>query len=296
MKIYSQSKKPSGILYIVPTPIGNLSDITTRALTTLQQVNIIACENIKHSLYLLQHFKISTILISINQNNETKKSKLLVKNLINGKHVALISNAGSPLINDPGCLLVNLCHHYYIKIIPLPGPCAAITALVASGLPTNKFCYEGFLPSTKNDRCKLLISLKKEHRTLIFYETSRRILDSLKDIINELGSDRSITIAKELTKIWELIYTAPAKEILNWLISDHNRYKGEIVLIIKGYTLPTKNLISDKILTTFKILYKVLPLTTAVKLTAQIHKIKKNQLYQYTLQLKNDIVSRKKTI
>lgn len=291
MNINSRNKINSGKLYIVPTPIGNFLDITKRALLILKEVNIIACENIKNTYLLLKHFKIYTTLTSIHQHNEIKKSQKLIQKLIKGKNIALVADAGTPLINDPGYILVNLCHENQITIIPLPGACAAITALIASGLPSNKFCYEGFLPSKKNARCKTLKNLKYEQRTIIFYETSRRLLHSLEDIIKEFGPDRNIAIAKELTKIWEFIYKAPAKKILTWLLSDKNKCKGEIVIIIKGYICSNQHLLSNKILKTLKLLKEVLPLKIAVKVTTKIHNIKKNQLYRYAINLKDDILS-----
>lgn len=288
MNANSKNKIISGKLYIVPTPIGNPLDITQRALLILKEVHIVACENIKKTYLLLKHFKIITKLTLIHQHNEIKKSQKIVQKLLKGKNIALVSNAGTPLINDPGYILVNLCHNNQITIIPLPGACAAITALVASGLPSNKFCYEGFLPSKKNDRCKTLKNLKKESRTMIFYETSKRLLNSLKDIIREFGPKRNIVIAKELTKHWELIYKAPAEKILSWLTLEENKCKGEIVIIIQGFKCSCQHRLSNKILKTLKLLKKELPLTVAIKITTKIYNIKKNQLYRHAIQLKDD--------
>ncbi|WP_348769481.1 16S rRNA (cytidine(1402)-2'-O)-methyltransferase [Buchnera aphidicola] len=276
--------KNTGTLYIVPTPIGNLLDITYRAIEILQEVNLIACENIKHTNILLQHFNIKNILISFNKNNEIQKNNILVKELQNGKKIALVSNAGTPVINDPGYLLIKQCHLFNIKVIPLPGPCAAITALSASGISTNRFCYEGFLPSKKKTRCNLLHSLKKEERTMIFYETKYRIIETIKDIINEIGQNRHIVIAREITKKWEVIYGNKASLILPWIKEDKNRFnKGENVIIIDGYK-ELKNInISDKIINTFTILRKILSLKESVFITSKIHKISKNNLYQYVI-------------
>ncbi|WP_343154330.1 16S rRNA (cytidine(1402)-2'-O)-methyltransferase [Buchnera aphidicola (Aphis aurantii)] len=276
--------KNTGTLYIVPTPIGNLLDITYRAIEILQEVNLIACENIKHTNILLQHFNIKNILISFNKNNEIQKNNILVKELQNGKKIALVSNAGTPVINDPGYLLIKQCHLFNIKVIPLPGPCAAITALSASGISTNRFCYEGFLPSKKKARCNLLHSLKKEERTMIFYETKYRIIETIKDIINEIGQNRHIVIAREITKKWEVIYGNKASLILPWIKEDKNRFnKGENVIIIDGYK-ELKNInISDKIINTFTILRKILSLKESVFITSKIHKISKNNLYQYVI-------------
>ncbi|QCI18652.1 16S rRNA (cytidine(1402)-2'-O)-methyltransferase [Buchnera aphidicola] len=274
----------TGILYIVPTPIGNLSDITYRALKTLQEVDIIACENIQHTNILLKHFNIKNILISFNKNNEIEQSSYLIKKLKKGKTIALVSNAGTPVINDPGYLLIKQCHIFNIKIVPLPGPCAAITALSASGISSDRFCYEGFLPSKKKTRCDLLYSLRKEKRTMIFYESKYRIIDTITDIINEIGKNRHIVIAREITKKWEMIYSNKAEIILSWIKEDQNRYnKGENVVIIDGYQEPKKVNISENIKNTFSILRSVLSLKQSVLLTSKIHKMNKNNLYKYAI-------------
>ncbi|QCI18081.1 16S rRNA (cytidine(1402)-2'-O)-methyltransferase [Buchnera aphidicola (Aphis nasturtii)] len=276
--------KNTGILYIVPTPIGNLSDITYRALETLKSVDLIACENIKHTNILLKHFNIKNILITFNKINESQKSNNLIEELKKGKKIALVSNAGTPLINDPGYLLIKKCHLFNIQILPLPGPCAAITALIASGLSTHRFCYEGFLPSKKQLRRDLLNSLKKEKRTMIFYESKHRIIETIKDIINEIGENRHIVIAREITKKWEIIYGNKAYLMLSWIKEDENRYnKGENVIIIDGYKEFKNVNISDKIINTFTILRTVLSLKQSVLITSKIHKIKKNNLYQYAI-------------
>ncbi|MDE5285500.1 MAG: 16S rRNA (cytidine(1402)-2'-O)-methyltransferase, partial [Buchnera aphidicola] len=222
----------NGVLYIVPTPIGNLSDITYRALKTLKEVDIIAAENIKHTNILLKNFKIQNVLISMNKHNEYQKSDYLIRQLKKGKNIAIVSNAGTPVINDPGYFLIKQCHVLNIKIIPLPGACAAITALIASGIPANKFCYEGFLPSKKQERRNLLFSLRNEERTIIFYESKYRILQSIEDIIEQIDKNRHIVIAKEITKKWESIYGNTAEKILIWMKNNTYRYKGELVVII----------------------------------------------------------------
>ncbi|MCU4137121.1 16S rRNA (cytidine(1402)-2'-O)-methyltransferase [Buchnera aphidicola (Sitobion miscanthi)] len=275
-------------LYIVPTPIGNLSDITYRALETLKNVDIIAAENIKHTTILLKHFNIKNHLILLNKDNENKQSAHLVQELKKGKKIALVSNAGTPIINDPGSILIKKCHFFNIKVIPLPGPCAAITALSASGIINNRFCYEGFLPSKKKSRCDLLYSLKEETRTIIFYESKYRIIESIQDIIEQIDENRHIVIAREITKKWESIHGAKATLILQWLKEDEYRYKGEIVIIIDGFKkLKTKSL-STKTLQTFSMLRKFLSLKTSVLMTSKIHKINKNNLYQYAIKKKSD--------
>lgn len=272
-----------GALYIVPTPIGNLSDITHRALETLKHVDVIAVENIRHTNILLKHFNIKNHLISLNKDNEKKQSDYLIQELKQGKKIALVSNAGTPIINDPGSILIKKCHYLNIKVIPLPGPCAAITALSASGIINNRFCYEGFLPSKKKSRCDLLYSLREETRTIIFYESKYRILKSMQDIIEQIDENRHVVIAREITKKWESIYGTKATLMLQWLKKYEHRYKGEIVIIIDGFKkLKTKN-IPEKILETFLILRKFFSLKTSVSITSQIHDINKNNLYQYVI-------------
>jgi len=274
----------TGILYIVPTPIGNLSDITYRALEILQSVNIIAAENIRHTNILLQHFNIKNNLILMNKDNEKIKSQQLIQELKKGKKIALVSNAGTPIINDPGSILVKQCYLFNIKIIPLPGPCAAITALSASGIINNRFCYEGFLPSKKKSRCDLLHSLKQETRTIIFYESKYRILESIQDIIEQIDKNRHIVIAREITKKWESIYATTATLMLEWLKKDQCRYKGEMVIIIDGFKKLKKDNISKETLNTFLILRNFLSLKTSVLITSRIHNISKNILYKYVIQ------------
>jgi len=231
---------------------------------------------------LTKNYEISTKIISLNKYNEKNKSKKLLIKLKNGENVALVSDAGTPVINDPGKILINYCHQFEIHIVPLPGPCAAITALSASGLSTSKFCYEGFLPSKSNSRRKLLSSLKQENRTIIIYETPHRIISSIKDIVKELGCDRKIFLAKELTKKWELIRRDTSKNILLWLNNNTIKMKGEITIIISGYQIKTKSYLSKKVLKTLQILQSHLPLKTAIKVTAQLHKASKNMLYKHT--------------
>ncbi|WP_343155194.1 16S rRNA (cytidine(1402)-2'-O)-methyltransferase [Buchnera aphidicola (Kurisakia onigurumii)] len=291
MKIYKHENKIEklGTLYLVPTPIGNLLDITQRALIVLKTVDIIAAEDTRHTKILLKKFKIKNNLISFHKFNEKLRTKKIIEYLKNKKNVALVSNAGTPIINDPGFYLISQCIDLYkkINIVPLPGPCAAITALIASGCSTKKFCYEGFIPSKKNTRIKLFNSLKKERRTIIFYESSIRLINSLIDIKNILGKDRYIVISKELTKKWEYIHRGFIEDVIFWIQEDHMRSKGEIVLIIKEknkkYIKKEKN---KKIFKTFKILKKILTEKEASKIAVKIHKTKKNYFYKYLFKKK----------
>lgn len=281
---YTNTIKTNGTLYIIPTPIGNLNDITYRALEILKTVDIIVVENILHTKKLLNNFNISKTIITLNKNNEKTKSKKIIIKLTSGKKIALISNAGTPLINDPGYYLINYCYNFKIKLIPLPGPCAAITALSASGLPTNQFCYEGYLPSKQKQRIETLKHLKKEHRTIIFYESPHRILDSIKDIKKILGSERNIVLAKELTKKWENIQKGTTTTILTWLETNCINQKGEITLVISGYQKKHTISISNTVKHTLQILKIHLSLKKSIEITAQIHNLPKNLLYQYAIQ------------
>lgn len=273
----------TGILYIVPTPIGNLLDITYRALQTLKDTDIIAAENIQHTNILLKYFNIKSSLTLINKDNEKTKSNDLIQKLKKGKTIALVSNAGTPIINDPGYILISKCYSSNIKVIPLPGACAAITALSASGLSANRFCYEGFLPSKKKLRCDLLHSLKEETRTIIFYESKYRIINSVQDIIEHIDKNRHIVIAREITKKWESIYGTTASLMLEWLKKDKYRYQGEMVIIIDGFKKLKNTNLSKQTLNTFSILKNFFSLKKAVSITSKIHDISKNNLYQYVI-------------
>lgn len=275
------------ILYIVPTPIGNMQDITERALLILQHVDLIAVENIYHTLHLLQHFSIKKKLFLLNNNNERKKSKKLCNLLNEGKNIALVSNAGTPLINDPGYYLVNLCHKMNLRVIPLPGACSAITALSASGLSTNRFCYEGFIPKKKISRYKKFKSLQYETRTIIFYEVKNRLINSMQDIVKIFGKKRYIVLAREITKIHESIKKDLSEDLLFWIIENINQFKGEIILIIEGYNTINNenNFFSYKLKKIIYILLKQkLSIKIIVNIISQMYNIKKNNiLYQYIL-------------
>lgn len=273
-------------LYIVPTPIGNLQDITYRALSILKKVSYIIAENNKRTKTLLHSFSIKSSLYIINRYNENLQVPKLIKKLQEGYDMALISDSGSPLINDPGYRLVQSCHQKNIQIIPLPGPCAAITALCGSGLPTNRFCFEGFLPSKQTARKNRLHMLINESRTLIFYDVKHRIIDSLKDMISVFGPNRYVVIARELSKIWESIHGSPLNQLLYWVQKDKKRIQGEIVLIVSGND-NKNNKLTPKIINTMQLLISELSLKKAAILVGYIYGIKKNLLYQHFLNKKN---------
>jgi probable S-adenosylmethionine-dependent methyltransferase, YraL family len=273
-------------LYIVATPIGNLEDITLRAINTLKQVDLIAAEDTRHSGLLLQHLAIKAKLFALHDHNEQEKSQLLIEKLKSGLSIALISDAGTPLINDPGYHLVKACRENNINVVPIPGACAAIAALSASGLPSDKFSYEGFLPAKTKARQDYLTTLLDEPRTMIFYESTHRLLDTLQDMQTIWGSDKQIVLAKELTKTWETIVNFSILDLINWLQEDSNRQKGEFVLIVEGNN-KTADAIDPKAINTLKLLLKELPLKKAAAITAEIYGLKKNQLYQLGLTFEN---------
>ena len=273
-------------LYIVATPIGNLDDITLRAINTLKQVDLIAAEDTRHSGLLLQHLGINAKLIALHDHNEQEKSQLLIEKLKSGLSIALISDAGTPLINDPGYHLVKACRENNINVVPVPGACAAIAALCVAGLPSDRFSYEGFLPAKTKARQDYLTKLLDESRTMIFYESTHRLLDTLQDMQTIWGGDKQIVLAKELTKTWETIVNFSIIELIDWLQEDSNRQKGEFVLIVEGNN-KTNDVIDSKAINTLKLLLKELPLKKAAAISAEIYGLKKNQLYQLGLTFEN---------
>jgi 16S rRNA (cytidine1402-2'-O)-methyltransferase len=269
-----------GNLYIVATPIGNLDDITIRALNILRTADCIAAEDTRHSNILLKHFGINNKLISLHNFNEKQQSTTLIKLLQQGNNVALISDAGTPLISDPGYRLVSLVQKAGITIIPIPGACAAITALCASGLPTDKFVFEGFLPIKTNARYQRLHDLKTETRTMIYYEAPHRILTTINAMLEIFGENRHAVIARELTKKFETIYHSGLSEIKNWLESDVNQQKGEFVILVHGNEQFDSQKISIETANLLAILAAKLPPNQAASLASKITGIRKNLLYK----------------
>ncbi len=274
-----------GVLYIVATPIGNLEDISLRAIGVLQSVDFIAAEDTRHSQKLLAHLGIKNTLISLHDYNERSQSGELLEKITQGASLALISDAGTPLISDPGYVLVQMAHVQGIRVVPIPGACALIAALSASGLPTDRFVFEGFLPEKPNARRKALEHLKLETRTLIFYEAPHRILESLRALVEILGGEREATLARELTKTFETIRFGTLAELLGWVENDVNQTRGEIVLLVKGAKAPDKTELTAESLHILKILMTELSLKDAVGLTAKMTGIQKQLLYKSGLDL-----------
>lgn len=269
-------------LYIVPTPIGNLGDITYRALAVLKNIDLIAAEDTRHTGLLLQHFAISARLFALHDHNEQQKTEQLLVKLQSGQSIALVSDAGTPLINDPGYHLVSRCREAGIRVVPLPGACAATTALSAAGVASDRFCYEGFLPAKSKRRKNMLMALTEEARTLIFYESTHRLVESLQDMVTVWGPQRYVVLARELTKTWESIYGAPVGAVLVWVQEDKMRRRGEIVLIVEGQK-GQEDVLPLNALRTLALLQKELPLKKASALTAAIHGVKKNALYKHAV-------------
>ena len=274
----------TGILYIVATPIGNLQDITQRALETFVQVDLIAAEDTRHSGLLLSHYGIKKPFFALHDHNEQEKAHILVEKLKQGSNIALISDAGTPLISDPGFHLVRQCREAGIRVVPLPGACAAITALCASGIASDRFCFEGFLPAKSKARKDKLKNIAEEDRTLIFYESTHRILDTLEDMQSVLGEERYIVLAREMTKTWEAITGNTIKNLREWLLEDPNRTKGEMVLIVEGKPKSDNNdEISPQAVKALELIAEELPLKKAAAIVAELYGYKKNALYQFGL-------------
>lgn len=274
-----------GTLYIVATPIGNLGDISHRAIEILKQVDVIACEDTRHTGKLLSAFSIKNRTLSMHDHNERQRQDQIATMLQEGKSIALVSDAGTPLISDPGFHLVRHCRSLGLAVSPIPGACAAISALSVAGLPTDRFSFEGFLPSKSGARQTTLQALLDEPRTMVFYDAPRRAIDTVKDIVSVFGNERYIVIARELTKTFETIHSDTAINLLNWLEQDPNQLKGEMVLIIEGHKADV-NEISSEAISTLKLLLGEMKPKRACAIAAEIHGIKKNALYDIALSLK----------
>lgn len=274
-----------GTLYIVATPIGNLSDISTRALEILAQVDIIACEDTRHTQKLLSAFAIKNKTLSMHDHNERQRQDYIAQLLQEGKSIALVSDAGTPLISDPGFHLVRHCRSLGLPVSPIPGACAAISALSVAGLPTDRFSFEGFLPAKSGARQSTLLALINEPRTMVFYDAPRRAIDTVKDIVTTLGGERYVVIARELTKTFETIHSDSAENLLAWLEQDPNQLKGEMVLIIEGYQ-SNPDEISAEVINTLKLLLDEMKPKKACAIAAEIHGVKKNALYDIALSFK----------
>ncbi len=278
-----------GTLYICPTPIGNLEDITIRVLNILKSVDIIAAEDTRHTLKLLNHFEIQKPLTSYHEHNRKEKGEVLIQKLLNGENIALVSDAGMPGISDPGADIIKLCIEQNIHFEVLPGANASIIALVASGLDTTKFTFEGFLDRDKKKRKERLELIKKEDRTLIFYEAPHRISATLKDILNTLGNRRAV-IGRELTKKYEEFIRGDITELIDHF--KNNQPKGEMVLLCEGVDLEEEALREQEKLEEMTIKeHLILIMKTgvdkksAIKEVAKLRNIPKREVYKESVDI-----------
>jgi 16S rRNA (cytidine1402-2'-O)-methyltransferase len=278
-----------GTLYVVATPIGNLDDITARALRVLKEVSLVAAEDTRHSVRLLQHFGIETPLAACHEHNERDQGGRFLARLQAGDDVALISDAGTPLISDPGFHLVRQARAAGIPVVPVPGACALIAALSSAGLPSDRFIFEGFLPAKTTARRGRLEALKEEPRTLIFYEAPHRLLESLEDMRGVFGGDRPAVLARELTKTFETLRGAPLEELCGWVAADSNQQRGECVVLVGGWQAPEgEGALSAEALRVLDLLLAELPVKRAAALAAEITGVRKNLLYQAALERQAD--------
>ncbi len=279
--------KTISTLYVVATPIGNLGDITLRALEILKGVDAIAAEDTRHTAGLLSHFGISKKLIAVHEHNEHQSAEKLLAQLNAGDNIALVTDAGTPGISDPGAVVVDFVRKAGIKVVPIPGASAVIAALSASGIAQNGFLFFGFLPASGAARRKALDVLKAQTVTLVFYEAPHRILESLNDMANVLGAERRVTFAREITKTFETIYSCNLGDAKAWLEADTNQQRGEFVLLVEAAEIKAAEEFSEETVRILKLLMVDLPLKQAVKLAAEISNEKKNDLYEFALQLKS---------
>ncbi|MFB2537838.1 MULTISPECIES: 16S rRNA (cytidine(1402)-2'-O)-methyltransferase [unclassified Acinetobacter] len=272
-------------LFVVATPIGHLDDISIRAINVLKSVSLIAAEDTRQSASLLKHYQINTPLTACHDHNEEHKVKSIIEKLQQGNDVALISDAGTPLISDPGFRLVRAAQEANIRVTPVPGACAAIAALSSVGLASDRFMFLGFLATKSSQRQQQLQGLQQQTATMIFYEAPHRIVDCLSDICEIFGAQRKIGFAREITKTFETIVQKPVGELLEWVKNDHNQQKGEIVLVVEGATVDENQLQQQQVDDLLLKLLKELSVKSTAEIAADITGIKKKQLYQRALEL-----------
>jgi 16S rRNA (cytidine1402-2'-O)-methyltransferase len=283
-----QTSGSSGTLYIVATPIGNLDDLSPRAIAVLSAASLVAAEDTRHSGRLLQAIGVDTRMLALHDHNERDRAGQVLQRLEEGQDVALISDAGTPLISDPGFILVREARARGIRVSPVPGPCAIVAALCAAGLPTDRFAFEGFLPSKKGARVAALEKLASETATLVFYESPHRILEATADIAEVMGAHRELVIARELTKTFETFYCGGAAEILETLEADPHGSRGEFVIMIHGAQKDAGDAGMEETDRLLKLLLTELPVKKAAKLAAEMTGRAKNELYQRALSFKED--------
>lgn len=286
--MHPKSEQQTGTLHVVSTPIGNLTDITERAKIILQEVDMIACEDTRHTGKLLHHLGIQNRLVALHDHNERDKIDWIASCLEKGQSIALVSDAGTPLISDPGYPLVSALRERGMSVQPVPGVSAIITALSGAGLPTDRFTFEGFLAHKSGAKRERLDSLIQEPRTMVFYESKHRILDTLKVMTEVFGAQRKACVARELTKTFETFYPGSLAEILELISADHNQQKGEFVVMITGNPEldPVSAVDSEKL---FRLLLKELPPKKAAAVIADLTGENKKVLYQKALAIQGKL-------
>jgi 16S rRNA (cytidine1402-2'-O)-methyltransferase len=280
------SEAESGVLYIVATPIGHLDDIGQRALRVLSSVTVIAAEDTRHSSRLLRHYRINTPCVALHEHNERAQAARLVQRLRQGDSVAFITDAGTPLVSDPGFHLVRLAQDEGLRVAPVPGPSAAIAALSVSGLAVERFVFEGFLPSRAQARAKRLEELRAETRTMIFYEAPHRISESLAAMAGIFGPQREASYAREITKVHETVRRMPLGELAAWVAGDPEQRLGEIVVVVQG--APAESIDEQDARRVLSLLLEELPLKRAAAVAAEITGVARNTLYAWGLALKGE--------
>ena len=267
-------------LFIVATPIGNLGDITGRAIETLSQVKLIAAEDTRHSRTLLTSLGINKPLVALHEHNEEAMAPKLVDQILAGESIALISDAGTPLLSDPGFRLVRLAIEKGIRVTPLPGPSAIVTALSIAGIPTDRFVFEGFLPARQAARGARLNALSGESRTLVFFESSHRILDCLADMARTLGPGRPVAVCRELTKQFETVLRGSITQVQELISSDANQQKGEFVLVVAGASENAEEKMSRAI-SMARALQEYLSASQAARIAAKLCGVSRRDLYAH---------------
>ena len=266
-------------LYVVATPIGNLEDITYRAVRVLTEADLIAAEDTRHSRVLLSHYNITTAMRAFHEHNESELTEHMLERVGEGSAVALISDAGTPLISDPGYRLVKAAREAGLPVHVVPGPSAVTAALSVAGLPPDRFVFEGFLPVKQMARKKKLEELSREQRTLVFFESSHRIEDSIKDMSAVFGEDRVVAVCRELTKKFETVLRAPLFEVNDMLKDDSNQLKGEFVIVVDGHEAGEDETLG-RALQMAKALSEYLPASQAARIAAKLNKVSRRALYQ----------------
>lgn len=276
-----------GTLYIVATPIGNLEDLTPRAVRVLKEADLIAAEDTRHSAKLTAHFGIATRMLAVHDHNEREQVPRLIESLKAGKSIAFVSDAGTPLVSDPGFPLVRAARVEGLPVVPIPGPCAAIVALSVAGLPSDRFVFEGFPPPKAGPRRQRFAELREDVRTLIFYESPHRVLECLADMVAVFGAGREAVVARELTKQFETVRGDSLGALETWLQTESEQLRGEFVILLHGAERTEQQVAQAEAERVLRILLVELPVSQAAALAAQIAGAKKNELYELALRLKS---------